>query len=195
MAYTYNRRNLKTVNNILDMTTKYYSNPIVAHFMLKLENADCFRYFATYMKRSKVKQQYSYAISYEYKAGEVELHAHMMMVVDCVGAHNVTLSRIRQVLAGLKGVRSASLECRKVPGNKFFELRDASGQPVLAHKLKTELEDAKARFSYIAKTDQKNGVTGGQSKATPKAQKFKSRLSIAGRTDILVSGEVDVEYF
>lgn len=195
MAYTYNRRNLKTVNNILDMTAQYYSNPDTAHFILKLDSADCFRYFATYMKRSKFKQQYSYAVSFEYKAGEVGLHAHMMMVVDLVGAANVTHSRIRQVLADLKGVRSASLECRKVAGNKFIEHKDANGQRVLSHKLKTELDDAKARFSYIAKTDQKAGVTNGKTSALPKAQMFKSRLNLPACADILNQNEAHECYF
>lgn len=173
MAYTYNRRNLKRIHHILEMTAQYYSNPDTAHFILKLDSADCFRYFATYMKRSKFKQQYSYAVSFEYKAGEVGLHAHMMMVVDLVGAANVTHSRIRQVLADLKGVRSASLECRKVTGNKFIERKDANGQRVLSHKLKTELDDAKARFGYLAKIDQKNGVTGGKPAHYPKLRCLK----------------------
>lgn len=195
MAYTYNKRNLKRIHHILDMTAQYYSNPDTAHFILKLDSADCFRYFATYMKRSKFKQQYSYAVSFEYKAGEVGLHAHVMMVVDLVGAANVTHSRIRQVLADLEGVRSASLECRKVTGNKFFELKDASGQRVLSHRLKTELDDAKARFGYLAKIDQKNGVTGGQSKTTPKAQKFQSRLNLPACADILKCSEEHECYF
>jgi len=191
MAYVYNKRNLKTVYHILDVTSKSYSNPIAAHFILKLDDAGFMRYFATYMARSKIKQQYSYAVSYEYKTGEVGLHAHLMLVIDLVGAPNVTLSRIRQVLAGLKGVRSASLEGRKVTGKKFLALKDASGQRVLAHKLKTELADAKDRFSYIAKIDQKEGVTNGQTSVLPKAQRFKSRLNPATKTvessEVLVS--------
>jgi hypothetical protein len=203
MIRTYDRRNLKRIYQILDVTAVTYKKPHTGHFLLKLEDTNCFRYFATYMKR-KIKQNYSYAISYEYKDGEVGLHAHLMMVIDAVGMPtDMIFKRIRkQVLGKLKGVRiaddgtaSASLECRKIKGNKTIPFRAANGQLVYSHDLKLELEDAKDRFRYLAKIEQKEGVTSGQSKATPKAQKFKSRLNPPACADILNQSEVHECYF
>lgn len=188
MTYKYNLRQLKRINQILDDTAVAYTNPQAAHFMLKLDSVDCLRYFATYMSR-RIKQQYSYAVSYEYKQTEVGLHAHIMLVVDAVGRPvDMLLHEIRKVFADLAGVRivdgtaSASLECRKVKGNKSLKLIGANGKIVYSHNLKTDLVDAKDRFSYLAKTDQKHGLK--------KKRTFNSHLKLPECVDILDYSEV-----
>lgn len=170
MAYTTNPRHLKRLTEIVNYCAANYANPIAVHFILKLDDVSGFRNLTKTIKREGLNQTFSWFASFEYKASETGHHCHLMMIIDWSRGlpKKMMLWQFRNALAKLKGLRvvedktSVVLAHRKQPANVTKPLLDGDGQKVLFHCLKTEKADAIARFEYLAKIDQKHGVTANR---------------------------------